>query len=126
MLASVRAGHPVELPERKTLANALAGGIGTPNRYSFALVRDHVDEHVTVTEDAIADAMRFAVGRLRMVVEGGGAVGLAAVLSGSWPHSPVEGPVVIVLSGGNVDLGTLAGILRPPAAGPATGGPPPT
>ncbi len=123
MLASVRAGHPVELPEEETLANALAGGIGLDNRHSFALVRDLVDEHVEVTEEEIASAMRYAVERLRLVVEGGGAVGLAALLSGRWrpPSVPDAGPVVIVLSGGNVALDALAGVLASTGDGAGVG-----
>ncbi len=112
MLASVRAGRPVELPEEDTLANALAGGIGLDNRYSFALVRDRVDQHATVTEAQIADAMRIAIAHLHIVVEGGGAVALAAALAGTWQPSPEEdGVVVILLSGGNVSTETLVDVL---------------
>lgn len=136
MLASLRAGRPVEVPEEETLASALAGGLGPANRYSFPLVRELVREHVTVTEEQIAGAMRYAVRSLRLVVEGGGAVALAALLSGAWAGAgarsattaaaaavaagavggagPIRaaGPVVVVLSGGNVAPGTLASVLR--------------
>jgi threonine dehydratase len=81
MLASVRAGRPIDLPEQETVASALAGGIGLDNRYSFELVRDRIHEHVTVTESQIQDAMAYAASSLRLVVEGGGAVALAALLS---------------------------------------------
>jgi len=111
MLASVRAGHPVERPEEETLANALAGGIGLDNRYSFDMVRDRVHEHVSVSEEQIAEAMRFAVTRLRMVVEGGGAVALAALLQGLWMPPRDGGAVVVVVSGGNVGGDTLVEIL---------------
>jgi threonine dehydratase len=113
MLASLEAGRPVERPEHETLAGALAGGIGLDNRHSFALVRDHVAEHVVVDESDIASAMRHAVTRLRLVVEGGGAVALAALSSGAWaPPSGRSGPIVVVLSGGNVAPDTLARVLR--------------
>ncbi len=115
MLASVKAGRPVDLPEEDTLASALAGGIGLDNRYSFALVRDLVDEHRTVTEEEIAFAMRYAVERLRVVLEGGGAVGLAACLAapeGIGRALPEDGPLVLLLSGGNVAAGTLAAVLE--------------
>lgn len=112
MLASVRAGRPVELPEEETLANALAGGIGLDNRYSFDLVRTRVHGHVAVTEQAIADAMRFSAQRLHLVVEGGGAVALAALLSGAWSPPETDGAVVVVLSGGNVSATTLVEVLR--------------
>jgi len=118
MLASLRAGHPVEVPEQDTLASALAGGIGLDNRHSFALVRDLVDEHAVVSERAIADAMRHLIERSNLVVEGGGAVAVAALLSGAWRAPDVgperdaaAGPIVIVLSGGNVATETLLGVL---------------
>jgi threonine dehydratase len=112
MRASVLAGRPVDLPEEETLASALAGGIGLDNEYSFALVRDLVTHHVSVTEAEIAAAMKYCVQYLHLVVEGGGAVGVAACLGKDWP--PVEfpeGPIVIVLSGGNVATDTLLSVL---------------
>jgi len=114
MLRSIEAGHPVELPEEETLANALAGGIGPDNRHSFPLVRDLVRAHVVVTEDEIMDAMAFAFNDLHIVVEGGGVVGLAAILSGRWHDGalPKERPVVVVVTGGNVDLATLSRVLE--------------
>lgn len=108
MRASVEAGRPVELPEKETLANALAGGIGPSNTYSFPLVQELVDEHVTVTEAEIARAMRYAVRRLGLVVEGGGAVGLAACLADRYRP---RGRTAIVLSGGNVDPAVLLRVL---------------
>ena len=115
MLASVRAGKPVELPEQETLANALSGGIGLENRHSFELVRDRVQEHVSVSEAEIGSAMAYAATSLRLVVEGGGAVALAALLAGVWSpradEPDPERPVVVVLSGGNVAPATLASVL---------------
>ncbi len=112
MLASVQAGRPVELPEEETLASALAGGISLDNRFSFPMIRDLVGSHVTVTEDEIASAMSFAFNHLKMVVEGGGAVGLAALLAGNWtPPAEGEGPVVVVVSGGNVSASKLAEVV---------------
>ncbi|MEM7417374.1 MAG: pyridoxal-phosphate dependent enzyme [Gemmatimonadota bacterium] len=112
MLASLHAGKPVELPEEDTLANALAGGIGLDNRHSFELVRHRVDAHVEVSEADIARAMLYGLERLRLVVEGGGAVALAAVLADHWRPDPTlpDGPVVIVVSGGNVSSETLLGL----------------
>lgn len=100
MLRSLEAGRPVERPEEETLAGALAGGIGLDNRITFHLVRALVDVHVRVDEAAIARSMVWAATRLHAVVEGGGAVALAAALDGD-----LEGadPLVVVLSGGNVD-----------------------
>lgn len=113
MWESLQAGHPVECPEEETLAGALAGGIGLDNRITFALVRDLVHRHVAVDEAAIAGAMAFAFRRLGLVVEGGGAVALAAALDGRLSSDGPAGdaPLVIVLSGGNVDPAVLARIV---------------
>ena len=102
MLASLQAGKPIDVPEEPTIASALTGGIGLDNEYTFALVRDGVDRHCTVTEDAILDAMAYSLARLHLVVEGGGAVALASVLSGAWTAASDGGPMVILLSGGNI------------------------
>lgn len=109
MLRSLEAGRPVEVDEEETLASALAGGIDLENRHTFRLVRDLVDEIVTVPEDAIARAVRRAFLGIGLVVEGGGAVALAAVVEGRIGAS--NGPVVVVVSGGNVDAGVLREIL---------------
>jgi len=109
MVASLRAGRPVELPEEETLADALMGGIGLDNRYTFRLVQQNVDETVLVSEEEIAGAMAFALEQERLVVEGGGAVALAAVLYGK-----VRGAgrtVAVVISGGNVDLALLSEVI---------------
>lgn len=108
MVHSLRAGRPIELPEEDTLADALAGGIGLDNRYTFRLVRRHVDETLLVSEEEIAGAMAFALEQERLVVEGGGAVALAAVLYG---HVKQPGrAVAVVISGGNVDLRLLSSL----------------
>jgi threonine dehydratase len=109
MVHSLRAGRLLELPEEDTLADALAGGIGLDNRYTFRLVRHYVDETLLVSEEEIARAMVFALEQERLVVEGGGAVALAAVLYGK-----VKEPyrtVAVVISGGNVDLPFLSHVI---------------
>jgi threonine dehydratase len=109
MFHSLRAGAPVSLPEEPTLADALMGGIGSPNRYTFRLVQQLVDDIVLVTEEEIAAAMVYALKVHHQVVEGGGAVGLAAVL-----HERIHKlgrQVVIVISGGNVSVDRLLEIV---------------
>jgi threo-3-hydroxy-L-aspartate ammonia-lyase len=71
-------------------------------------IREYVDDIVTVTEEQILDAVRLLALRSRLVVEPSGAVSVAAVLAGA---ARVEGPIVAVLSGGNVDPALLARIL---------------
>jgi threonine dehydratase len=109
MYHSVQAGAPQALPEQDTLANALAGGIGVENRHTFELVRQLVDTHLLVSEEEIRDAMRFAALEHKLVVEGGGAVGIAALLQHSLAGR--DGPVAVVVSGGNVDGAVLREVL---------------
>jgi len=110
MYESVRKGGPVSMPEDETVAEALSGGIGLTNRYTLPLIRELIDEHVLVEEEGIRKAMLYAAGNLHLLVEGGGAVGLAALLGGRWsPASATGGPdsTAVILSGGNVSLDRL-------------------
>lgn len=75
------------------------------------VVRDMVDEVITVTEEEIVNAMRMCYEILKLVVEPSGAVGLAAVLSAQF-RSKSCGHVGIVLSGGNVDLDSLRELFK--------------
>jgi threonine dehydratase len=79
------------------------------------LVRELIDETIVVTEDEIASAIVFAYEEHRLVVEGGGAVGLAALL-----HGRVRGPgreVAVVISGGNIALSLLHALSGGASAG---------
>jgi threonine dehydratase len=116
MFESVHAGRPLEMEEEPTVANALSGGIELDNRVTFELVRRHVDRHLVVEEDAIERAMAVALRHLHIVVEGGGAVGLAALLEGGLPAAERPGPTVIVVSGGNVDASRLLALMAGPSA----------
>ena len=111
MYKSLEAGSPQALPEEETIANALAGGIGMENEYSFELVRDLVDQHVLVSEDEIRTAMRYAASEYHLILEGGGAVALAALIHGKLDDRHRE--TALVLSGGNVDPVLLAEVLGP-------------
>jgi threonine dehydratase len=110
MATSVRAGHPVDVPEEPTLAEVLSGGIGQDNRYTLSLVSRYVDDHVMVSEDEIADAMRFALREHRLAIEGGGVVPIAAALASKLSEART---VVLVVSGGNVDPAQLCGLIDP-------------
>ena len=101
MAASQAAGKPVEVEELSTLADSLGGGIGLDNAYTFAMVRDYVDEIVLLTEDEIADGIRHAYFSEQVIVEGGGAVGIAALLAGK--VEPGE-KTIALLSGKNIDM----------------------
>jgi threonine dehydratase len=109
MYLSLRAGHLVDVVEEDTLADALAGGLGPENHHSFAMCRDLVDETLLVAEEEIAAAMAALFRRDRLMVEGGGAVGVAALLADK--IEPTEHTVVVV-SGGNVAHHVLEAVLR--------------
>jgi threonine dehydratase len=106
MYESLNAGRPLALPEEPTLANALSGGIGLENHHTLRLVRELVDRHVLADEDEIGRAMAFAATVHKLVVEGGGAVGIAALLAGR--IGDLGGPLAVVVSGGNVAPGVIA------------------
>jgi threonine dehydratase len=109
MYQSQKAGRPVEVEETASLADSLGGGIGQDNRYTFAMVRELVDDLLLVSEDQIADAIRHAYWQERQIVEGAGAVGIAALRAGL-----VERPGVtaVVLSGANIDMAQHARLIR--------------
>ncbi len=104
MVESLRAGRIVDIVEEPTLADALAGGI-KPNKYTFELIQKTVDETVLVSEQEIAAAMAFALECHHLVVEGGGAVGIAALRAGKLQHLGKR--VAVVISGANVDMPLL-------------------
>ncbi|MGH7912157.1 MAG: threonine/serine dehydratase [Candidatus Dormibacteraceae bacterium] len=108
MAASLDAGHPVEVCEVPSLADSLGGGILLDNRLTFPMVRRYVDDVMLVSEAEIARAIVFLLEEERLYVEGAGAVGVAALLSG---RLAPEGEVALVVSGGNLDVGRLAGLL---------------
>jgi threonine dehydratase len=109
MVESLRAGKVVDIVEEPTIADALAGGIA-PNVYTFDIVQKHVDDTILVSEEEIADAMALALEKHHLVVEGGGAVGIAALLYRKVKHLGQH--VVVVISGSNVDLSLLLKIAR--------------
>ncbi|WP_164757836.1 hydroxyectoine utilization dehydratase EutB [Mesorhizobium sp. M7D.F.Ca.US.004.01.2.1] len=101
MKASLDAGHPVLVEELPTLADSLGGGIGLDNQLTFAMCRDLLDDVILLGEDEIAAGIRHAYAQEREIVEGAGAVGIAALLAGKVKAS---GPVVVLLSGRNIDM----------------------
>lgn len=111
MAASLATGRPVEVKEELSLADSLGGGIGLDNRWTFALCRELLDQVVLVSEDEIAEGMRALFRAAGIVAEGGGAVGVAALLAGRVRLAPGS-RVVAVVSGRNVAPGTFAAVLE--------------
>jgi threonine dehydratase len=108
--ASISAGHPVEVDAYPTLADGIS--VKRPGELTLPLISSYVDEVVTVGEDEIADAMVLLLERAKLVVEGAGAVGVAAMLSDRVAVPANGGTTVVVLSGGNVDTGVLGPAIR--------------
>lgn len=110
MYHSLKAGKPIQMDEEDTLADSLRGGIGLENQYTFEMVGNFVDEVVLVSEDEIASAMRFAFKEHHLVLEGAGAVGIAALQAEKVQN--IQGNVAVVLSGGNVDMNMFLELVR--------------
>lgn len=104
---SLQAGKPIEIKIRPTIADGIA--VAKPGVAPFGIIRDYCDEVLTVTEDEIAKAMVMLLERSKMVVEPGGAVGVAALMSGKIKPT---GPTVVTLSGGNIDPLLLQRVIR--------------
>jgi threonine dehydratase len=106
---SMRAGEPIEALSALTIADGIA--VKRPGGITLPLLMELTDEVVAVGEDETAEAMVLLLERCKLVVEGAGAVGVAALLGGH--VKPAEdGVTVAILSGGNVDAGLLAAIAR--------------
>ena len=92
---------------------ALADGIAVkqPGEITAPLLEDLVDEEVIVDENAIAEAIMLLLERTKLVVEGAGAVGVAALI-GEQVQPAATGTTVVILSGGNIDTGVLADLAR--------------
>jgi threonine dehydratase len=89
----------------------IADGIAVKHRGELAgdILRRTLDDRVSVSDDEVAQALVLCVERTKFLVEGAGAVGLAALLAG---RVAGDGPVAVVLSGGNIDATTLISVLR--------------
>ncbi len=108
MQRSLAAGRPIDVEELPTLADSLGGGIGLANKHTFEMVKALVDDVVLVSEAEIAAAIRTAHAEAGEVIEGAAAVGMAALAAGKVRTS---GPVVVVLSGRNIDMALHARIV---------------
>jgi threonine dehydratase len=106
---SLEAGRRIAIDVHTTIADALQ--VTTPGELTFAINRELLDRIVTGSDDQLAEAMRFAFEHLKLVLEPGGAAGLAAILS---ERVAVDSAarVGVILSGGNVDLARFYGLLH--------------
>lgn len=105
--AALAAGKIVEVEVRPTLADGLAGNLD-PDTPTFEMVRATVDRIVRVSEESIRAAVAGVVRNERLVVEGAGSAGVAALLS---RNVELGQRVAVVMSGANIDPGVLAELL---------------
>lgn len=109
---SLEAGQPVQIEVRPTISDGIA--VQKPGVLNFDIIRDAVDEIVTVSDDDTARAILVLLERAKLVVEPAGAVGVAAILAGK---IQATGPTVVVLSGGNIDPMILERVISHGMAG---------
>jgi threonine dehydratase len=107
--ASLEAGRPIEVDGSLTIADGIA--VKRPGELTLQLIREWLDGVVVVSEDDVAEAMVLLMEKAKLVVEGAGAVGVAALLGGQ-AQAAEHGTTCVILSGGNVDAGLLATIAR--------------
>lgn len=96
--SSIEAGEPVTVTTKPTIADGIA--VARPGDLNFPIIRDLVDQIVTVSDDDVARALLVLLERAKLVVEPAGAVGVAAIMSGAVRDT---GRTVVLLSGGNID-----------------------
>ena len=104
---SLAAGAPQKLAKMTTMADGIA--VGRPGDIPFALIQEHVDEIITVSEDSLARALLLTMERSKLMAEPAGIAAVAAILDNP---SHFEGPVVATISGGNIDPQLLSRVLR--------------
>lgn len=109
---SLAAGRPTQVEIEPTMADGIA--VGRPGELTYTMFTELVDAVVTVTEESISQALLLCLERAKQVVEPAGAAGIAALLEHSYA---VEPPVVVLLSGGNIDPLLLSKVLRHGLAG---------
>ncbi len=106
ILDSLASGEPRQLPARHTIADGAA--VSGPSGLTLDLIRRHVTDVVAVSEEEVARGLLFLLETSRLVAEGAGALGVAALLGG---HVELRGPTVAVVSGGNIDVNRLGWLL---------------
>jgi threonine dehydratase len=104
---SLKEGKPIALESMNTIADGIA--VGKPGDVPFAIIQDYVDDVITVTENQLSVAILQTLERGKLLVEPGGAAAAAAFIANP---KAFEGPVAIVLSGGNMDPLLLERIMQ--------------
>ena len=110
MLESLKAGRPVQVDEKNSIADSLLGGIGFDNHYTLSLVEKFTDEHLLITEEETIDGMFYVFDKHRLIVEGAAAVGVGALMN---QKINVKGKkVVTLLSGSSINSGEYIRVIH--------------
>jgi threonine dehydratase len=110
LIPSLRAGRLVDYIEQPSLADALVGGLGPQPQHVLDTNAKYIDDTILVSEDEIANAMFFILENHHQVVEGAGAVGIAALLHNKGKSFGKN--IAVVVTGGNVDIPLLVEIAQ--------------
>ncbi|MEO1019070.1 MAG: pyridoxal-phosphate dependent enzyme [Pseudomonadota bacterium] len=110
MYESLKAGHPIQVPEYASLADSLGGGIGGSESLTFPIVQALLDDAFLVNEQEISDAMRYAALEEGLVLEGAGATPFALLFQRSVQER--SGPIVLLGCGRNVSSSNLSKVLE--------------
>ncbi|MBF6611619.1 MAG: pyridoxal-phosphate dependent enzyme [Chloroflexi bacterium] len=113
MFNSLAAGHAIHLDRVSTIADGLAAPFA--GEWTYSIIRELVDDVVLISDEEIAAAVPALVQSAKVVPEPAGATALGALLAGRIPLDtlPAEAPVVVIVSGGNLDLARLVALLTP-------------
>lgn len=106
MAESFRKGMPVKLDKCGTIADGVA--VKQPGQLTFDICRRYLDDIITVSEEEIATTILVMLERMKMVVEGAGAVAMAALIG----QRAFAGPVAAIISGGNIDVNILERVIE--------------
>ena len=104
---SFAAKSVVSVPAERTIADGVA--VSGPSDRTFGIIEKYVDEMITVPDEAIAQAIVMLIERAKFVVEGAGALGVAAIMGGRYRP---QGKALVVVSGGNIDINLLGSVVR--------------
>ena len=110
MHMSIQAGKPVNVKEDPSLADALGGGIGLENKFTFPICKSLLDGTFTVSEKEIYHAMQTLYYEDRLIAEGSCVVGIAAVLARKLPS--LKGPVATIITGRNINMSMFTKVIN--------------
>lgn len=110
MLESLKAGMPVQVEEKDTIAESLLGGIGFDNQYTLPMIEKYVDEHLLISEKEIEDGIFYIFDKHRLIIEGAAAIGVGALINRRINVNDKK--VVALLSGSSIHSGEYIRVIQ--------------